>query len=338
MTVDPTIRRSGLSRGGMALILAAAVAWVLANLAVIVLAQGFLPFDRPALAGAPFAMQVAAPSLGLVEVFLLMAVVAFLTRRRPTPDLAARAPGRVRSGLEAAALIAYAMAGQAGGWLVGPAFGGRPFSFHIAGVLVGCSIPPTGSEVLVWAGYDFLVFALAPYLWFRRRYSHRELCLTSSNWANDTLVIVVICVLESLFELSAFPGIFRMSTRQALIGGAIAFAVFFVGTVLPTMILIYAILLPRYLKLTGSPIAAMLLGALTYGAMHLVEGWSRFDTPQHAALSLLLVMLGYFGPGLFKSWVTLRTGNAWVHALGYHAVAPHVVVDAPLMAKAFAIR
>jgi len=35
--------------------------------------------------------------------------------------------------------------------------------------------------------------------------------------------------------------------------------------------------------------------------------------------------------------VTLRTGNAWVHALGYHAMAPHVIADAPMIARVFAI-
>jgi hypothetical protein len=53
------------------------------------------------------------------------------------------------------------------------------------------------------------------------------------------------------------------------------------------MVLIYAILLPRYLKLTGSPINAILLGELTYAAMHIVEGWSVFDSPRDVALSLI---------------------------------------------------
>ena len=110
------------------------------------------------------------------------------------------------------------------------------------------------------------------------------------------------------------------------------------GTVLPTMVLIYAILLPRYLSLTGSAISTVLLGGLTYAAMHLVEGWSAFGSPRDAALSLLFVLLSYVGPGMIKSVLTLRTGNAWVHALGYHAVAPHVVVDAPLVVKIFGIR
>ena len=53
---------------------------------------------------------------------------------------------------------------------------------------------------------------------------------------------------------------------------------FLFGTVLPTMVLIYAILLPRYMKLTGSPTVVVLLGGLTYALMHLVEGWTMFTT------------------------------------------------------------
>jgi hypothetical protein len=54
-------------------------------------------------------------------------------------------------------------------------------------------------------------------------------------------------------------------------------------------------------------------------------------------LSLMFVLFQYFGPGMIKGVLTLRTGNAWVHAVGYHAVAPHVLVDAPLMVKVFAV-
>lgn len=330
--------RSGLSRRDFILIFVAVIVWVAANLAVVVLARGSLPFDRPALAGFPFAAQMAAPSVGMIEIFLLMGVVWLLTRRRPPIDLAARAPEARRCAIETMALLGYAMLGQAGGWWVGPAFGGRPFSFHIAGTLFGCTTPPSPSEVLVWAGYNFVVFALVPYLWFRGRYSPTELNLTSNYWSNDVLVILVVGVIEGLFELATLPGLFRLNGDQLLLGGLVAFAAFFIGTVLPTMILIYAILLPRYLRLTGSYVGAIILGGLTYAAMHIVEGWSRFDTPSDIALSLIFVVLTYLGPGMIKSFLTLRTGNAWVHALGYHAIAPHVLVDAPLMAKVFALR
>jgi hypothetical protein len=103
------------------------------------------------------------------------------------------------------------------------------------------------------------------------------------------------------------------------------------------MVLIYSILLPRYLKLTGSTISTVLLGGVTYAAMHIVEGWSAFDSPRDTALSLIFVLLTYVGPGMMKSVLTLRTGNAWVHAISYHAIAPHVIVDTPLVVNVFGI-
>jgi hypothetical protein len=230
------------------------------------------------------------------------------------------------------------LVGQAGGWLLGPALGFRSFSFHIAGTVFGCSVPPTPIEVGVWALYNFLVFAVVPYVYFRRRYTNTELNLRSMNHRNDALVVFVILILESAVEVAMFDNnILRLTLHQVILGAPLTFLVFFVGTVLPTMILIYAILLPRYLKLTGSTISTVLLGGLTYAAMHIVEGWSIFDSPRHVALSLMFVLFQYFGPGMIKSVLTLRTGNAWVHALGYHAVAPHVLVDAPLMVKVFRI-
>lgn len=312
----------------------ATAVWATATAAVVLLANGALPFDRPALANMTFFQQVALPTLGLVEVFVLMAVVYALTSRRAIPDVAARAPARRQAARETAWLIGYAGLGQIGGWLVGPALGYRPFSFHIAGTLVGCSFPPSAGEFCTWASYNFVVFAAVPYLWFRRRYSAMQLNLRSTDVPNDVLVIVVVAVLEGLVELGAFPGIFQMRASQLLIAAPLSFLVFMIGTVLPTMVLIYAILVPRYLKLTGSFTTTVVLGGVTYAAMHIVEGWSVFVTPRNVALSLVFVGLQYFGPGMVKTFITLRTGNAWVHAIGYHAIAPHVVVDTPLVAHA----
>jgi hypothetical protein len=316
----------------------AAAVWVLLTALVLLLANGHLPFDRPALAALPFAQQVAFPTLGLIEVFALMAMVRWLTRRRVIPDMAARAPDKAVAARETALVWTYAALAQAGGWVLGPALGYRPFSFHIAGTLVGCSQLASPGEVGLWAGYNFLAFAVVPFLWFRRRYSGVELNLRSSDRRNDLAVIAAVMIVESLVEIATFPGLLQMSPRQLMLAAPLSFAVFFVGTVLPTMVLIYAILLPRYLKLTGSIPVTVILGGLSYAAMHIVEGWSVFSTPSDTALSLIFVVLTYFGPGMFKAYVTLRTGNAWVHAIGYHAIAPHVIADAPMIAKVFAIR
>jgi hypothetical protein len=319
------------------LICIAVAAWIILNAAAW-LSGGLLPFDRPALAGLPFAAQMGFPTVGLAEIFLLMGIVWWMTRRRAIPDIAARAPERALAAREAALVIGWALAGQAAGWLIGPLLGYRSFSFHLAGTLVGCTLPPSPGEALLWAGYNFLVFAAIPYLWFRRHYSHTELNLRSTAPRNDLAIILVVGVIETASELLAFPGIFKLTPHQLAIAGPLSFLIFGLGTVLPTMVLIYSILLPRYLRLTGSKTATVLLGGLSYAVMHLVEGWSNFSTPRDAVLSVMFVALTYLGPGMFKSFVTLRTGNAWIHAIAYHAIAPHVVVDAPLVAKVFAIR
>jgi hypothetical protein len=315
----------------------AVVAWVAGYLVVLRLAHGSLPFDRPAVAHLPFASQMAAPTIGMIEIFVLMVLVFLLTRKRVIPDMAARAPeGRVAL-RETVLVLAYAALGQAGGWIVGPALGSHPFSFHLYGTLYGTTLTQTPTDVWIWALYNFVVFAVAPYLYFRRRYTNTDLNLRSVDRTNDLRLILIVMAIESAFELSVFGGILRLSPHQVLLGAPLSFAIFFIGTVLPTMVLIYAILLPRYLKLTGSAISTVLLGGLTYAAMHIVEGWSAFDSSRDIALSLLFVLLSYVGPGMFKSVLTLRTGNTWVHALGYHAVAPHVVADTPLVVKIFGI-
>jgi len=344
MTPDAAVERDSPSLGPVLRAIvrhrgvqAAAAFWVMSYVVVLWLAQGSLPFDRPAVAQLPFASQVAAPTLVLVEVFALMVVTFYLTRTRVIPDMAARAPDRRVAWRETVLVLSYAMLGQVGGWILAPALGYHPFSFHVAGTVFGHTMTPAPAEVWLWALYNFLVFAVAPYLYFRLRYTAAALNLCSTNRWNDTLLILVVLVLESAFELTAFHDILGLSLRQVLLGAPLSFAIFFIGTVLPTMVLIYAILLPRYLALTGSAISTVLLGGLTYAAMHLVEGWSAFDSPGDITLSLLFVLFQYFGPGMMKSVLTLRTGNAWVHALSYHAIAPHVVVDTPLIVKVFSI-
>src|SRR5271166_6046551 len=71
---------------------AAAALWVLIYLLALMLAHGSLPFDRPAVAKLPFALQIAAPSITFIEIFALMGLVFLMTRRRSIPDMAARAP------------------------------------------------------------------------------------------------------------------------------------------------------------------------------------------------------------------------------------------------------
>jgi hypothetical protein len=73
------------------------------------------------------------------------------------------------------------------------------------------------------------------------------------------------------------------------------------------------------------------------GLLQLFDGWLAFGTPSAVALSVIFLFFQYFGPGMIKTVLTLRTGNAWVHVWAYHAIAPHTVADTPLMVRIFHI-
>ena len=189
------------------------------------------------------------------------------------------------------------------------------------------------------AVYNFVFFAVLPYIAFRARgYSREALNLKSTNLRNDTLVIVVVLAIMCALDLTLGPLLKTGFTGQQILeGGAISFVVHLLGTGLPVMVFIYAIMMPRYMKLTESMAATTLLGALSYGAVHLLEYWTTYDSPSHSALSVIFVLLTFVPPGLVKSYLTLRTGNAWVHLWAFHAISPHVTVDTTLIIRDFGI-
>ncbi len=315
------------------------VLWIIGHVLIVLLSNGTLPFDRPAFADAPFIMQLLVPSIMLLEVFVLMGLTYMLTRNRTIPDVAARAPERSQALRETLGLVGYAVFGQALGWVLGPLLGFQPFSFHLAGTLVGGHSDLAVAEVWSWAIYNFVFYAVGPYLWFRRRYSAAQLNLVSSNRRNDLLVIAVIGISEALFELTSLgTSLNRLSVTQLALGLPLALFIYGIGTVLPTMVLIYSILIPRLLKITGSAITTVLLGGLCYAVVHMAEAWTNFSTPTNALISIIFMLINYFGAGMIKTVLTLRTGNAWVHAWGYHAFAPHVIIDTPHIVNIFGIR
>jgi hypothetical protein len=53
---------------------------------------------------------------------------------------------------------------------------------------------------------------------------------------------------------------------------------------------------------------------------------------------VIVVFLTFFPPGVMKSFLTMRTGNAWVHMWGFHAISPHVTVDTRLIVADFHIQ
>ena len=257
----------------------AAVFWLFGTAAAFVFvgAEG-LPFgDR---AGSPPAAELSNVWGGLVVALLLVAVIYGVTWRRTVPAMVARVPERSVARFELVMLVIYGVLAQLGGWLLGTVLGDHPISLHLHGTLYGAAHPVAPGYALLWAGYNFAFYAIIPYLIFRRRgYSNEQLSLHSSDRRNDMLLILVILGLESAVELTAVSSaIFNLDTAQLLIGIPASFALNLFGTVLPIMVFLYAIMLPRVLKLTGSRLSTIVIGGFAYALVHAFESWAAYDS------------------------------------------------------------
>jgi hypothetical protein len=273
----------------------------------------------------------------LILILLLFALVMLLTRNRPFTDLAQRAPETPTARRETLALWAYVAIVMLAGRLIGQHLFGEGVALHLNGSLVGATRVQSPTEVYTWAAYNGILLALIPYLAFRLRgYSNQKLNLKSANLKNDTLVIIVVLICSTAMDMLG-PNIFQLTHHQQLVGGLLSFWLHLFGTDLPIMIVIYSILLPRYFKLF-SPMTAYLLGALSYPTMHIFESATRYNSIHATAMSLAFVYLLFIPAGLVKSFLTWRTGNAWVHVWAYHAISPHVTVDTRLIVSDFKIK
>jgi hypothetical protein len=317
----------------------AALGWLAANALVLAVAGDALPFDWPAAAARTPVGRLVDANLVLAEVLLLTALAYWITRKRALPNLADRAPERSVAARETLLLLLYGAGGLGLGFLLARLVGWHPFGLHLAGSIYGTHEHVSPAESIVWAAYNLVVYAVVPLLFFRRRYSTEALNLRSNNRRADTILIGVILLVESLVQIAALdPEIFDLTAGQLVLGVPVTFTLYLAGAVLPAMIFIYAILVPRFLRLTGSTATTVILGGLTYTALHVWDAWTVFDSPANAALSAVFLLLTYFAPGMFKTVLTVRTGNAWVHVWAYHALAPHTLADTPHMVHVFHLK
>lgn len=317
----------------------AALGWLGGNLLVLAVAGDALPFDWPAAANRTPLRHLLDANLALAEVLLLIALTCWLTRNRALPNLADRAPERAVAARETLLLLLYGAGGLGLGFILARLAGWHPFGLHLAGSIYGTHDHVSPAESITWATYNLLVYAVIPLVFFRRRYSAEALNLRSNNRRADAVLIGVILLIESLVQVAVLaPRIFDLTAGQLVFGVPLTFTLYFAGAVLPAMIFVYAILVPRFLRLTGSVVTTVILGGLTYTALHFWDAWTVFTSPGNAVLSLSFLLFTYFAPGMFKTVLTLRTGNAWVHVWAYHALAPHTLIDAPHMVHVFHLK
>lgn len=315
-----------------------AALWLAANVVTLLLADNALPFDWPDVPGSA-AEHVLNTNIGLLWIFGLMLLTYWLTRRRAIPDLAARVPDRATAWRETVLLIGYGILALAGGFVIARLFGWHPFGLHIAGSIFGSHSHVTPAEAIVWAGYNLVVYAVIPLGYFRRRYSAKDLGLVSQDRRGDLRLIIAVLLLESVFQaVTLQTAIGRLSLGQALVGIPLTFVLYLAGTVLPVMIFVYSLLVPRFRALSGSTATTVILGGVTYTLLHIWDTWTVFSTPANGALSIIFLFFTYFGPGMMKTVLTVRTGNAWTHVWAYHALAPHTLVDTPHVVPIFNLR
>ena len=271
--------------------------------------------------------------LGLLAAeLIIIAIIYATTRNRATVNFAARVGERGKTVTETSLFWGYIIIGLAVGGFLG-------FGLHPEGTIFGPLRQVMPGELIAWASFNFVVFALIPYVAFRALgYTHEDLGLKSNNLRADVLLILLVLIIESIFELGGFTGIFYLTPTQLLTGIPLTFLIHLIGTGIPIMICIHAILIPRYMQLTGSMVTSTILGGLTYAAFHVFEYWTVFDTTSLSLLSIIFVFSQFTGPGMIKSILTLRTGNAWVHLWSYHAIAPHVTIDTPHIVEIFKIK
>jgi hypothetical protein len=312
-------------------------AWIVFAAAIPFLAHGSVPFDQPWIAKAPYAVRVWNEVFGPVFALILLGVIYAVTRNREV-DVGTRAPERPIAMRETLGTVLYGATVLIAGQFVGPLLGVHGLGLHLTGSMFGLSDSVSPREVFAWSAYNFVFYAVLPYWFFRRRgYSNESLCLRSSNLGNDIALIMAILAIGLSFELWPGNSIWQLTGHQLALGSAMAFAFSLFGTGLPIMIFMCSILIPRYKRITGSTAATVVLGGFTYAALHLSEYWTRYDTPAHGALSVIFIMLFFGGPGMVKSYLTQRTGNAWVHLWGFHAIWPHVTGDTPVFVKIFGL-
>jgi len=311
--------------------------WVLISLGALGLCHGSMPLQIGPNPTNPVA-QVISSSIALVFLVLEVGLVSLITRRRPWPDLAERAPERGVALRETVFLWIYGGMVLLAGRFIGIHYFGEAIAMHLNGSLVGATRVQSPNEVYTWAAYNGILLGLIPYAAFRLRgYSNQQLNLKSSNLRSDVIVILVVLAIGCFMDLTLGTSFTKLTHHQQIVGGLLTFVVHMFGTDMPIMIFIYSILVPRYARLV-SPVTAFLLGAASYPAMHVFESWTRYDTLSHSVLSVIVVFLFFFPPGVMKSFLTIRTGNAWVHMWGFHAISPHVTVDTRLIVRDFDIR
>lgn len=184
---------------------------------------------------------------------------------------------------------------------------------------------------LVWAAYNFTVYAVIPLIYFRgmRKYSAESMLLKfpkPKTFVPFAVIVGLIGVVPLINE-----GFFTTSLLTHLL----TLGLYSLGAIIPVAIFTQALMAPRLAILTQSWLSGTVLAGVAYALFNLNEYFLEWDSPEKVGLSLVTLAAGDFGWGVLKAFATLGVGNAWLHVFTTHTFH---LADGPIAAKVFGFR
>lgn len=264
---------------------------------------------------------------GELVTIVVVGVMLFLARgTRPvdhTSDL-----GIARPGVEALALLAYMLVMMGIGSLLG-------VRTHIAFVALDESTrfiwdQQTPGSVLMWVGYNFVVYAVVPFLVFSRvrGYSRASMLLRFPRprvWVPFAVIVGLVGFL---------PVVNPDYWTAPLSAHLLTLGLMTVGTILPVMIMTQSLIAPRLAVVFRSWVTGAVMAGLVYALFNVNEFFLQWGSPSETLLSLAWVVQVAFW-GVVKGLVTLRTGSAWLHIFVTHTIH---LAEAPAVARVFSLK
>lgn len=188
----------------------------------------------------------------------------------------------------------------------------------------------TPGSVVLWVGYNFVVYAVVPFLVFSRLrgYSLASMLLRFPRPRVWVPFAVVVGLLGFLPVVSPDYWATPISAHLLTLG------LMTIGTFIPVMILTQSLIAPRLAVVFRSWVTGAVLAGLVYALFNANEFFLEWGSSSEILLSLAWVVQVAFW-GVVKGLVTLSTGSAWLHIFVTHTIH---LAEAPAVARVFGLR
>ncbi|MEM7332520.1 MAG: hypothetical protein AAF490_10540 [Chloroflexota bacterium] len=267
----------------------------------------------------------------LMPQFLVLSLIIYLiTRNRTLPDFVARSPARDKAVQDLVIFGLYYFVAIIGLASFGITY--HPPDLLAEGVNFGAQ------DMINWMTINFIFYGAIPYLFFRwRGSSNIDLGLAGNNWSLDIWPLLAIGGIDAFFAITT-RGFLSLTPSQMVSAVPLTLIMYGLGAGIPIVIMTQAIVAPRIMMLTNSPITTVIVLTFTYAMFSSTDGGIVFESGGHAFYVILFWVTRNMGPGLVKAMLTVRTGNSWLHMIAFHVVSFHIWADAPTVAFLFGLQ